>query len=132
MARTSSQIALAIFWFWVAAVAGVMYFSTRNPSLHRRLHTPFRSTSYTKGEVYLIASITALFAFNLVFYTLRVEQLLSSPVYANRKLQPSRRKAFFWTMMTGKLTDVSLGILVLLSAKNNGLQTLGGVRYERM
>ncbi|KAJ3048877.1 ferric/cupric-chelate reductase [Rhizophlyctis rosea] len=132
IARDSSQIALAVFWLWVISVAVVMFQSTRSPALHKWLHTPWRKTSYTNGEFWLIASITAVFLLNTIFYIIRVEYLLQSPAYARRNLHPSRRKAFFWAMWTGKLTDVSLGMLFLLSAKNNGFQTLFGVRYERM
>lgn len=82
-------------------------------------------------ELLFLLSVLALLAFSFGFYWDQANNLLNSPAYIKRNLHPSRRTAFFTTMLTGKLTDVSLGIIMLLSAKNTALQTLLGVSFDR-
>ncbi|KAJ3272071.1 hypothetical protein HK104_004554 [Borealophlyctis nickersoniae] len=137
MAKRSSRIALGVFYVWIAAVVIVMGLARRNPALQAYLHKPVTlgspktATTFSIGELFFFLSITALLAFNFGFFYQRSDDLLNTPAYVNRKLHPSRRMAFWTTMFTGKLTDVSLGIIMLLASKNTGMQTLLGVSFDR-
>ncbi|KAI8908098.1 hypothetical protein DFJ77DRAFT_164477 [Powellomyces hirtus] len=137
MAKHASRIALGVFYAWITITALVIVFCNRSFRLqlflsrHITIGSSKRSTSFTQGEALFLLSIVALLAFNFGFYWVQADKLLNSPVYLRRNLHPSRRSAFFTTMLTGKLTDVSLGIIMLLSAKNTGLQTLFGVSFDK-
>ncbi|KXS15398.1 hypothetical protein M427DRAFT_32359 [Gonapodya prolifera JEL478] len=47
----------------------------------------------------------------------------------NRNFAPVRRTALFWAMFTGKLTDVPLGLAVLLAVKISGYRRIFGVSF---
>ncbi|KAI8818116.1 ferric reductase like transmembrane component-domain-containing protein [Fimicolochytrium jonesii] len=129
MAKTHSQVALGVFYAWMATLILIMACARKKPYLHAFLRRPIAGTSV--GEVLTFTSLAMLLLFNFVYFWFKVEDLLSSPAYLKRKLVPARRKAFFSAMFTGKLTDVALGVTMLFSAKNTALQTLLGVSYEK-
>ncbi|KAJ3329338.1 hypothetical protein HDU93_001043, partial [Gonapodya sp. JEL0774] len=112
MAKTSSRVALLVFYGWIVVGCAIASFLNRNRDLQRKLSNPFIITKYfgvySVKELLVVLWLASLFSFNFGYFT-----------------------AFFWTMMTGKLCDVSLGLLLLFAVKNSGYQRLLGVSFER-
>ncbi|KAI9358624.1 hypothetical protein DFJ73DRAFT_774384 [Zopfochytrium polystomum] len=132
IAKRNSRIALGVFYAWCLAAVAVALAARALPRLRFALLRPLNNSSFTLGEALFHLWILALFFFNLGFFTVHTEELLNSPAYVARKLVPARRAAFFWAQMTGKLTDVTLGLTLLFTAKSSGFQTLLGVSFDRL
>ncbi|KXS15407.1 hypothetical protein M427DRAFT_70024 [Gonapodya prolifera JEL478] len=134
MAKTSSRTSLLVFYAWIAVGTLVALAFRRSRPLSQRLSLPVIVTSYpgvfTLSELLPLLWILSLLAFNFGFFYIRVDDLLNSPAYVARKLVPARRNAFYWTMFTGKLTDVALGLSMLLAVKNSGYRRIFGVSLD--
>ncbi|KAJ3052918.1 hypothetical protein HK097_005419 [Rhizophlyctis rosea] len=135
--KRGSQIALGVFYFWLVFVVGVMFKARRNPTLHRYLHQPlytstrrYATFSMSRGEALFHFSIAVLILFNLIFFLIIGKATVDGPDYDSLRSYPGRILSYYTTQVTGKLLDVALGIIMLLSAKNSGFQILLGVSYE--
>ena len=135
--KRGSQIALGVFYAWLFFLMVTMGLARRRPSLHRYLHKPlYASTtnnavfSISRGETLFHLSIFGLIIFNLVFFLPVAKATVDGPEYDSFRSTPGRILSWYTTQVTGKLLDVALGIVLLLSAKNSGFQILLGVSYE--
>ncbi|KAK9687967.1 hypothetical protein K7432_014573 [Basidiobolus ranarum] len=129
-AKHSSQIALGVFYIWVLGAIFILAGLRTKPSLHRFFHKKTGIASMSRGEIVFMLSCAALVMFNLIFYLFESDRLLNTPVYTKRNLPVPRKIAIYATQVTGKVLDVSMGVIMLITAKNSALQTLFGISFE--
>jgi hypothetical protein len=113
--KKALQISLAVFYSWLIIVGGMCLLSGSNKRVFRFMHTRLSLIGLTNGETILFFGVATLLIFNCVYWYHTFKFMLDhSELYAFWMKDSIRRPTYFATQVTGRLLDVSLGMLTAL------------------
>lgn len=125
--KISLKTSFAVYYIFLFLTSILMYFTYRNKATFNFVHKEIiRGFKVTNGELIVFSAITALLVFNAVFWWRIYGDLV------DRNFDPAnpRTSWYYATQVTGRLCDVSLGLLMIPVAKNSVLQLLLGISYD--
>lgn len=137
--KKALEVSLAVFYAWVFVLTCILCLSKVNKSLYLFLHRESISFKWgiTNGDLILFVAIVSLLFFNGIYHYYNYKHLIDDSnlflYWINMKplhQKSIRRPWYFATQVTGRLCDVSLGLLVLPISKNSIIQLFLGISYK--
>lgn len=130
--KMSIQQSIGVFYGFLAITTSIMLLAKRYKSVFTFLRKEvIQGRNVTNGEVIMTSGVAALLIFNFAFWYNRYTfMIMNGTLYMGWMKGTSRQPWFFATQVTGRLLDVSLGLLTIPVAKNSVLQLLLGISYD--
>ena len=128
----SIQQSLGVFYGFLAINSTIMLLAKRYKSIFGFLHKEVvRGKHISNGEVIMSAGVAFLLVFNVVFWYNRYTfMMMNGDLYVGWIKGTDRQQWFLATQVTGRVLDVSLGLLMIPVSKNSVLQLLLGISYD--
>ena len=130
--KLSVQQSLGVFYGFLAVTAAIMLLAKRYKAVFNFLRKEVvKGRSLTNGEVIMAGGVGCLLIFNFAFWYNRYTfMIMNGELYLGWLKGTDRQPWFFATQVSGRLLDVSLGLLMIPVAKNTVLQQLLGISYD--
>ena len=128
----SIQQSLGVFYGFLAINSIIMLLAKRHKSMYGFLHKEVvRGKHVSNGEVIMSAGVASLLIFNVAFWYNRYTfMMMNGALYVGWIKGTNRQQWFLAIQVTGRILDVSLGLLMIPVAKNSVLQLLLGISYD--
>lgn len=130
--QMSIQQSLGVFYGFLAITSTIMLLARRYKSIFNYLHKAvLQGKHISNGEVIMSAGVASLLLFNVVFWYNRYSfMMMNGTLYEGWIKGTNKQECFLATQVTGRILDVSLGLLMIPVAKNSVLQLLLGISYD--
>jgi Ctr copper transporter family len=129
--RKALRVSFAVYYIFLFFAGVFMFVAARHEKFFRFLHDEVvKGTYITNGEIIVFSMVATLLVFNCWFWYDRFYFQFFFGGADSMMAGAPRSPYYFATMVTGRLCDVSLGLVMLPTSKNSLLQLCMGISYN--
>jgi hypothetical protein len=130
-ARKALRVTFAVYYIFLFFAGVFMFVAARHEKFFRFLHDEVvKGTYITNGEIIVFSMVATLLVFNCWFWYDKIYFQFFFGGHGSMMAGAPRSPYYFATMVTGRLCDVSLGLVMLPTSKNSLLQLCMGISYN--